>query len=54
VPVDIRLAPARDFNGVKLSLRFDPTVLEPLYVRRGEAFVHDGRLLAPVECGTDR
>ncbi len=51
VPIDIVLAPARDFVGVKVSLRYDPAVLEPLYVRRGEAFVDEGRLLAPWSVG---
>ncbi len=51
VPIDIVLAPARNFVGLKVSLRYDPAVLEPLYVRRGEAFVDQGRLLAPWRVG---
>ncbi len=51
VPVDVLLAPARDFRGTRVSLHYDPAVLEPLYVRRGEAFVDAGRLLAPWSAG---
>ena len=51
IPVDVIVAPAREFVGVKVSLRYDPAVLEPLFVRRGEAFVEAGRLLAPWSVG---
>jgi hypothetical protein len=47
VPVAVKVVPARQFLGARLSLTYDPTVLEPLYLSRGEAFVHDGRLLSP-------
>ncbi len=47
VPISVRLAPAREFTGGRVSLRYDPAVLTPLYVSRGEAFVEAGRLLAP-------
>ena len=47
VPIAVKLAPAREFVGARVSLRYDPAVLEPLYLSRGEAFVHEGRLLSP-------
>ena len=47
VPIAVKLAPAREFFGARISLRWDPTVLDLLYVSRGEAFVHEGRLLSP-------
>jgi len=51
IPIDVLVAPARDFRGAKVSLSYDPSVLEVLYVRRGEAFVEDGKLLAPWSAG---
>ena len=47
VPVAVKLVPARRFLGARMTLAYDPSVLEPLYLSRGEAFVHDGRLLSP-------
>jgi hypothetical protein len=47
VPVSVRLAPARNFRGARATITYDPAVLEPLYVSRGEAFVDEGRLLSP-------
>jgi len=47
VPVAVKLVPARDFAGARVSLSYDPNVIEPLYVSRGEAFVEAGRLLSP-------
>jgi hypothetical protein len=47
VPVAVKLVPARDFAGARISLRYDPAVVEPLYVSRGEGFVDAGRLLSP-------
>jgi hypothetical protein len=47
VPVAVKLVPARDFAGARVSLSYDPNVVEPLYVSRGEAFVEAGRLLSP-------
>lgn len=51
IPVAVKLVPARDFLGARVSLTFDPAVLEPLYVSRGEAFVEAGRLLSPWSAG---
>jgi len=51
VPIAVQLAPARRFVGCRVSVGFDPTVLEPLYVSRGEAFVEGGRLLSPWSAG---
>ncbi len=51
VPILVRLVPARDFLGARLSLNYDPAVLDPLYVSRGEAFVDAGRLLSPWSAG---
>jgi len=51
IPVEVTVAPAREFLGAKVSLSYDPVVLEPLYVRRGEAFVEAGRLLSPWSAG---
>jgi hypothetical protein len=47
VPISVRLAPARDLLGCRLSMIYDDAVLEPLYISRGEAFVDEGRLLSP-------
>jgi len=47
VPISVKLVPARNFTGATLSLAYDPTVLEPLYISRGEGFVDGGRLLSP-------
>lgn len=51
VPLVVKLAPARQFVGCQLSLTYDPAVIEPLYVSRGEAFVEAGRLLSPWSAG---
>lgn len=51
LPVAVKLAPAREFVGARLSVRYDPQVVEPLYVSRGEAFVEAGRLLSPWSAG---
>ncbi len=51
VPVSIRLVPARDFTGAHVSVNYNPSVLEPLYVSRGEGFAHAGRLLSPWSAG---
>jgi hypothetical protein len=51
VPVAVKLVPARDFAGARVSLSYDPNVIEPLYVSRGEAFVEAGRLLSPWSAG---
>jgi hypothetical protein len=51
VPVAVKLVPARDFLGARLSLSYDPEVIEPLYLSRGEAFVEEGRLLSPWSAG---
>jgi hypothetical protein len=51
VPVAVKLVPARDFTGARVSLSYDPNVIEPLYVSRGEAFVEAGRLLSPWSAG---
>ncbi len=51
VPVAIKLVPARDFTGARVSLGFDPAIVEPLYVSRGEGFVDAGRLLSPWSAG---
>ena len=42
---------ARDFVAARLSLSYDPVVIEPLYLSRGEAFVEAGRLLSPWSAG---
>ena len=47
IPIAVKLAPARQFLGSRVSVSYDPMVLEPLYVSRGEAFVDAGRLLSP-------
>jgi hypothetical protein len=47
VPIDVVLVPARDMHETHVTLSYDPEILEPLYVSRGEAFVHEGRLLSP-------
>ncbi|NIM05325.1 MAG: hypothetical protein GTO55_04375 [Armatimonadetes bacterium] len=54
VPMAVKLAPAREFSGCMLSVSYDPAVLEPLYVSRGEAFVEGGRLLSPWSAGRMR
>jgi hypothetical protein len=54
LPISIKLVPAREFLGCTLSLSYDSTVLEPLYVSRGEAFVESGRLLSPWSAGRTR
>ncbi len=54
VPVSIRLVPARDFAGARVSVNYNPSVLEPLYVSRGEGFVEAGRLLSPWSAGRRR
>ncbi|MBN1458364.1 MAG: hypothetical protein JXA57_02425 [Armatimonadetes bacterium] len=51
VPVAVKLVPTRDFTGAKISLTYDPAVLDLLYVSRGEAFVDGGRLLSPWSAG---
>ncbi len=51
VPVAVKLVPARDFTGARVSVSYDPAVLEPLYVSRGDAFVEAGRLLSPWSAG---
>ena len=51
LPISVKLAPARNFAGCRVSLKYDPAVLEPLYVSRGEAFVDSGRLLSPWSAG---
>ena len=51
LPISVRLAPARDFLACRLSLAYNPAVLNPLYVSRGEAFVEGGRLLSPWSAG---
>lgn len=51
VPIAIRLAPAREFTGGRVTIAYDPAVVEPLYVSRGEAFVDAGRLLSPWSAG---
>jgi len=47
IPIAVRLAPAREFTGSRITITYDATILEPLYVSRGEAFVDAGRLLSP-------
>jgi hypothetical protein len=54
VPVSIRLVPARDLAGARVSVNYNASVLEPLYVSRGEGFVHAGRLLSPWSAGRMR
>jgi len=51
VPISVRLVPARDFRGGTVTLSYDASVLEPLYVSRGEGFVEQGRLLSPWSAG---
>ncbi|MFB3880294.1 MAG: hypothetical protein ACE149_03475 [Armatimonadota bacterium] len=51
VPVAVKLVPAREFAGARVSLSYDPAVVEPLYVSRGEGFVEGGRLLSPWSAG---
>jgi hypothetical protein len=51
VPIAVKVAPARELLGARLSIRYDPTVLELLYVSRGDAFVDSGRLLSPWSAG---
>ena len=51
VPIAIKLAPAREFAGGRVTVVYDSAVLEPLYVSRGEAFVDAGRLLSPWSAG---
>ena len=51
VPIAVRLAPAREFTGGRVTVSYDSAVLEPLYVSRGEAFVDAGRLLSPWSAG---
>ncbi len=47
IPISVKLAPARQFLGCRVTVSYDPAVVEPLYVSRGEAFVEAGRLLSP-------
>lgn len=47
IPISVKLAPARRFFGCRVTVGYDPAVLEPLYVSRGEAFVDAGKLLSP-------
>jgi hypothetical protein len=54
LPIAVKLVPARDFVGARLSLSYDPAVLEPLYISRGQAFVEAGRLLSPWSAGRQR
>jgi hypothetical protein len=51
VPVSVKLVPARDFAGAKVTIGYDPAVVEPLYISRGDAFVEGGRLLSPWSAG---
>jgi|GEM_PF-6525906 len=51
LPIAVKLAPARNFFGTRLSLNYDPAILEPLYISRGDAFVDGGRLLSPWSAG---
>lgn len=51
LPIAVKLVPAREFRGARLSLRYDASILEPLYASRGEAFVEAGRLLSPWSAG---
>jgi len=51
VPVAVKLIPARGLRGALFSLSYDPGVVEPLFVSRGEAFVDAGRLLSPWSAG---
>jgi hypothetical protein len=51
VPVAVKLVPAREFIGARVTLSYDPTIVEPLYVSRGEGFVEAGRLLSPWSAG---
>lgn len=51
VPIAVKLAPAREFVGTQVAVTYDPAVLTPLYVSRGEAFVEGGRLLSPWSAG---
>jgi hypothetical protein len=51
LPIAVKLVPARDFVAAHLSLSYDPAIIEPLYVSRGEAFVEAGRLLSPWSAG---
>ena len=46
LPIAIKIAPAKNFRGCRFSLSYDPQVLEPLYVSRGDAFVEAGSLLS--------
>jgi len=54
LPIAVKLVPARDFVAARLSLSYDPAIIEPLYVSRGEAFVEAGRLLSPWSAGRQR
>ena len=47
IPIAVKLAPARQLLACRVTVSYDPAVLEPLYVSRGEAFVDAGRLLSP-------
>lgn len=51
VPISVRLVPAREFRGGTVTLSYDASLLEPLYVSRGEGFVEQGRLLSPWSAG---
>jgi hypothetical protein len=51
VPIAIKLAPAREFTGARVTVTYDANILAPLYVSRGEAFVDAGRLLSPWSAG---
>jgi len=52
LPIAVKLAPAREFLGARVSVTYDSAVVEPLYVSRGEAFVEAGRLLSPWTAGS--
>jgi hypothetical protein len=51
LPIAVKLAPAREFLGCRLTLTYDPNLLELLYISRGEAFVEAGSLLSPWSTG---
>lgn len=51
IPVAVKLVPARDFTGAKVSVGYDPAIVEPLYLSRGDAFVESGKLLSPWSAG---
>ncbi len=45
IPIQLNLSPVDDFTGMRVVVKFDPTVIHAFDVSRGRAFVEDGRLL---------